>query len=71
MIARVMPSVTVHQVLWELPWPLVGYYAVQAARAAGVKGICRPEESDNLWKRFSEAQKRNGKKKDDVSRGRT
>ncbi len=57
MIAKVMPSVTIHQVLWEMPWPMVSYYVVQAARQAGIKGIGRRDKSDKLWKRFKELTK--------------
>jgi hypothetical protein len=48
--ARVIPGASLHELLWELPYCLLGFLVMQERRAAGVKGIGRPEKSEKLWR---------------------
>ncbi|OQA81113.1 MAG: hypothetical protein BWY31_03812 [Lentisphaerae bacterium ADurb.Bin242] len=53
-ISTVMPSVTLNELLWELPFATVGFLVVQAERKRGVKGISRDDVSRKLWRKFQE-----------------
>lgn len=53
-ISSVMPSVTMNELLWELPFVTVGFLVVQAERKRGVKGISRDDLSRKLWRKFQE-----------------
>ena len=57
MVASIVPGVTPHQAMWEIPFVTVSYYMVQAARRAGVKGIEQREKSIKLWRKFAELHK--------------
>ena len=57
MVASIVPGVTPHQAMWEIPFVTVSYYMVQAARRAGVKGIGRTDKSLKLWRKFAEQHK--------------
>lgn len=56
MAARVIPGASLHEILWEIPYCMLGFLVMQERRAAGVKGIGRPEKSDKLWTAWKKMQ---------------
>lgn len=49
LVARVMPGLGMREIMWDIPFCLVGFLIMQERRLAGVKGIGRPEKSRKLW----------------------
>lgn len=47
--ARVVPGLGLGEILWEVPFCMLGFLVMQERRMAGVKGIGRPEKSRKLW----------------------
>lgn len=47
--AKVVPGASQQEILWETPYCMLGFLVMQERRAAGIKGIGRPEKSKRLW----------------------
>lgn len=47
--AKVVPGASQQEILWETPYCMLGFLVMQERRAAGIKGIGRPEKSEKLW----------------------
>ena len=55
--AGLIPSLTLHEILWRLPYTTVSWLFVQSARKNGVKGIGSRKEEDAIFKRYEELKK--------------
>lgn len=62
-LAGLLPSLTLHEILWRLPYTTASWLFVQSARKNGVKGIGRRREEDAIYKRYAELK--NARKKED------
>lgn len=52
LLARALPSATLHEIFWRMPYCTAGFLVMQLMRSLGVKGISRPEEDAALWAEF-------------------
>jgi len=50
--AKVIPGASLHEILWETPYCMLGFLVMQERRMAGIKGIGRPEKSRKLWEEW-------------------
>lgn len=62
MTAEAFPAVTPFEAVWRIPYVMIGFLVMQAARRRGVRGIGRPEQSRAVWERFRELKKSYGEK---------
>ena len=50
---NILPGFSFDEILWKIPYVLLGYLFVRESRKAGVKGIGRIQTSERLWELFS------------------
>ena len=50
---NILPGFSFDEILWKIPYVLLGYLFVRESRKAGVKGIGRMQTSERLWELFS------------------
>lgn len=55
--ARMIPTLTLHEIFWRLPCSTASWLFVQSARKNGVKGIGKKREDQALFRRWQELKK--------------
>ena len=55
--ARMIPTLTLHEIFWRLPYSTASWLFVQSARKNGVKGIGKKREDQALFRRWQELKK--------------
>lgn len=55
--ASAMPSLTLFEIMWRLPFTSFSYLLVQAAVKNGVEGVSRPTKDKEAWERIMAIQK--------------
>ena len=50
--ARMIPTLTLHEIFWRLPYSTASWLFVQSARKNGVKGIGKKREDQALFRRW-------------------
>ncbi len=59
--ARMIPSLTLHEIFWRLPYSTASWLFVQSARKNGVRGIGKKREDQALFRRWQEIKKQRPK----------
>ena len=55
--ARMIPTLTLHEIFWRLPYSTASWLFVQSARKNGVKGIRKKREDQALFRRWQKLKK--------------
>ena len=50
---NILPAVSFDEILWQIPYVLLGYLFLRESRRAGLEGIGRMQTSERLWELFS------------------
>lgn len=66
MVCSVVPSLTIFDVYWRVPYAMLGFLYMQAARRAGIKDIARPEKDVRIWRAWKKMQE-SGEEIDEIT----
>ncbi len=51
-VMNTYPSLTLFELTWRIPYPMLGYLVLQVMRRNGVKGLGTGVKEDEAWRRF-------------------